>query len=220
MRDLMMRFASLGDNCELGVAQRDHGANPMDLLRWAITPAEVLLQMVREDFTGIGENLKVKDHRGAFLVTNEHYGFTWHDWTRKESASGEEIAAREARRLPALAAKLRKELRENARIFVVKQTKQIMPEGLPEQIHEAMSAYGVPVLLHVTQGAPVSVSEIRPRLLHGTIPQFALPAQVPRTTNSADWLELCKAVAALVDERYPAPQPAPEMSVQVGAVVG
>jgi len=203
MRDLMLRFASLGDNCELGVAQRDHQANPMDLLRWAATPAGVLLRMLRDDFKGIGDGLQVVQHGRAFQVTNPAYGFTWHDWTPAAKASVEVIAAREARRLPAMAAKLRKEMREGSRIFVIKQSLQDMSQVIAERVHDAMGAYGKPVLVYVLQGAPVSVTEVRPRLLRATIPVFAHPGCVPASTKSADWLALCQTVAALVDARYP-----------------
>lgn len=201
MRDLMLRFASLGDNCEFGFAQRTYQANPMDLLRWAATPAGVLLRLLREDFRGIGDSLTVKPHGRAFVVINDHYGFNWHDWTREEKANLEDIAAREARRLPALAAKCRKELREASRIFIVKQSLHTISATLAERIHDTMSSYGKPVLLYVTQGAPISVTETRPRLLHGTMPEFANPGRVPSTTRSEDWLRLCQVAAALVDER-------------------
>lgn len=62
MRDLMLRFASLGDNCELGFVQKAHQANAMDLLRWAATPAGVLLRMLEDDFAHIGQTLKVTRH--------------------------------------------------------------------------------------------------------------------------------------------------------------
>jgi hypothetical protein len=202
MRDLMLRFASLGDNCEFGFAQRACQAEPMDLLRWASTPAGVVLRLLREDFKGIGDNLTVKELGRAHVVINEHYGFNWHDWTRPEKADVDAIAARESRRLPAMAAKWRKEMREASRIFVVKQSLKTMSAELAARVQDAMAAYGEPVLLFVTQGAPVSVTEVKPRLLHGTIPEFANPGRVPSTTRSEEWLKLCEAAAALVDERY------------------
>lgn len=202
MRDLMLRFASLGDNCEFGVAQQHYDANPMDLLRWAATPTGVLVRLLRNDFKGIGDNLKIVEHGRAFQVTSPTYGFNWHDWTPAAKASVELIAAREERRLPAMAAKLRKELRDGSRIFVFKQSLQPMSQVFAERVHDAMNTFGKPVLVYVLQGAPVSVTEVRPRLLRGTIPAFADPGRVPPTTRSADWLELCQAVAAWVDEHY------------------
>jgi hypothetical protein len=209
MRDLMLRFASLGDNCELGVVQRDHQANAMDLLRWAATPVGVLLRLLDEDFQGIGDNLTVRPAGPAYWVTNDHYGFKWHDWTRAEKASIEVIAQREARRLPAMAAKLRKEMREGSRIFVVKQARHVMSQALAERVHQAMGANGQPILLYVNQGAPVSVTEVAPRLFSGTIPEFANPGRVPSTTRTADWTALCQATADLADQLYPALKPVP-----------
>jgi len=209
MRDLMLRFASLGDNCELGFVQKAYQANAMDLLRWAATPAGVLLRMLEDDFAHIGKTLKVTRHGAAFSITNEHYGFNWHDWTRAEKATPEAIAEREARRLPAMAAKLRKEMRLGSRIFVVKQARLTMSQALAARVHKRMSQYGTPVLMYVNQGEPVSVEEVAPRLFRGTIPEFANPGRVPSTTKPEDWAGLCQAMAAVVDERYPALESAP-----------
>ena len=199
MRDLMLRFASLGDNCEFGFAQEHYGSPAMDLFRWATTPAGVLLRLLEEDFAGIGENLRVIEHGRGFVIINDHYGFRWHDWTPQEKASIDGIAAREHRRLPAMAAKLRKEMRLGSRIFVIKQTVQLMPQALAARVHDAMCAFGRPVLLYVDQGGPVSVSQVRPGLLHGTIPEFANAGRVPSTTRAEDWLALCQATVRLVD---------------------
>lgn len=119
------------------------------------------------------------------------------------------IAEREARRLPAMAAKLRKEMRLGSRIFVVKQARLTMSQALAAKVLAGMSQYGKPVLMFVNQGEPVSVAEVAPRLFRRTIPAFANPGRVPSTTHPADWAALCEVAAALVDERYPALEAAP-----------
>ena len=208
-RDLMLRFASLGDNCELGVAQERQNANPMDLFRWAATPTAVLIRLLRENFEAIGENLTVEVHGPAFMVTNHHCGYSWHDWKRAKRFSAADIAERDTRRLPAMAAKLRREMRAGSRIFVVNQGLEPMSRTTAEQVHQAMSVRGKPLLLYVNQGAPVSVTEVAPRLFNGTVPEFDHPDCVPATVRVADWAAMCQMTAALADERSPELKPVP-----------
>jgi hypothetical protein len=199
MRALMLRFASLGDNCELGMAQKLLNANPMDLLRWAGTHPTVLLKLLDADFKDIGEGLVVRAQGRAHVVENPQYGFRWHDWTRPGKDDPTLIAQREARRLPAMAAKLRKEMREASRIFVIKQTQRPMREELARQVLDRLSRQGQPTLMFVTADAPIGVRWVAPRLLHGTLPRFADGSKVPATTNAEDWAALCQAAASLVD---------------------
>src|SRR5579885_2880091 len=50
---LMMRFESLGENCEFGLAQRRCGAEPLGLLRFASAPLEKLLAGLEGRFEGM-----------------------------------------------------------------------------------------------------------------------------------------------------------------------
>jgi len=207
MRDLMMRFASLGRNCEIGAAQQHFQAVPADLLRWSATPIEALLHMLDDSFAHLTEGVEVTRAGADFHVHSAHYGFMWHDWTRDTSVTPEKIAERQAIALPRLARKLMDEMRDASRIFAITLRPGHDSEALAIRLHDAMNRFGNPVLLYVTEGAPVSVTEIRPRLLAGTIPAFADPGHVPSTVNTADWLALCQEAAAHVDAHWTTPHP-------------
>ena len=53
-RDLMLRFESLGQNCEFGLVQRRCGSEPLGLLRFASTPLPHLLAAFEGGFEGLG----------------------------------------------------------------------------------------------------------------------------------------------------------------------
>ena len=53
---LMRRFCSLGDNCELGIAQRRLGAEPADLLRWAAIDVSALLRLLSDRGAALAES--------------------------------------------------------------------------------------------------------------------------------------------------------------------
>ena len=203
-----MRFASLGDNCEFAVAQRAVGAEPMDLLRWAWTPTNVVLRLLVADFDRIENRLTGIRTHVAYDVFSERYRFSWHTWLKQIDYDPDSVLEIEQRRLPGMAAKLRKEIREASRIFVIKRTLAELDTRQVRQIHMVMQRYGNPVLMYVSLGESIAVREVRPRLLHGTLPGFADPNRVPTTTSTDSWLALCQAAARLVDERYGEAAPA------------
>jgi hypothetical protein len=60
--ELMLKFESLGQNCEFGFVQRSCHAEPNDLLRFASAPLPSLLAALQASFNGMGdpESLQVK----------------------------------------------------------------------------------------------------------------------------------------------------------------
>jgi hypothetical protein len=200
-RTTMMRFCSLGSNCELGQAQRVLGAEPLDLLRWAGVGYPTLLSLLVRRFEGIGDpdKLEVRETPGGLMVRNTTYGFVWHAFAAKGSTA-EDVHAREVKRLPFLARKLMEDLADASRIFVVKPSLRIaVGEREATELLRAMDSYGgQPTLLLVHDGAEaLEVTRLAPRLLHGRIVAFADQADVVKTTRSQDWLALCLQAEAM-----------------------
>lgn len=201
-RDLMMQFCSLGVNCEVGVAQRRAGAEPLDLFRWASIHMPRLLDMLGSRFDGIGnpDDIEIRGEANKAMVWHKRYRFLWHAFATVETA--EEIHAREVKRMPFLANKLINDISEGNRIFVVKPGPQgALTEADGIACLEALDAYGGnPTLLVVNDGADdVTLGEWAPRLLWGRIPLFAHPADVHGKTVGADWLRLCRMAIARKD---------------------
>jgi hypothetical protein len=98
---LMLRFESLGENCEFGLAQRRCGADPLGLLRFASAPLPTLLAALRTRFEGIGDwdqiEVRVSENGREYLVFDRRYGFLYHPWVLVGEGSAEAIRRREAR---------------------------------------------------------------------------------------------------------------------------
>ena len=116
---LMRRFCSLGQNCEFGFAQRFCGAEPIDLFRWAASPFRVLMDLLRDQFVGIGDGLTLRTLPDReYMVQNPRYGFEWHAWAKEGEIEPDQLIQRESVRVPRIAEKMVETLADGDRIFV------------------------------------------------------------------------------------------------------
>jgi hypothetical protein len=195
-RDLMLGFCSLGRDCEFGIAQRMFGAEPIDLLRWAGTPSDVLIRLLRARFEGIGDSGEIDVYvspSGEYHIRHKRYLFAWHSWSNLGETTPEKLLAREVKRLPYLSNKLVDDMADGARIFVVKH--RDMTSEVVEEILASMHVYGRSTLMYVTEGK-LGVTREGDHLLHGMIPKFADETNVTETVVADDWLEVCQQARA------------------------
>ena len=193
---LMSRFCSLGVNCELGIAQKSVGSNPFDLLRWAMTPEDVLLKLLRGRFTDVTEGAHIHTLRGEYFVRSPKYDHDFHTFIRAEHNDAAEVLARFVARLSAAAAHLVNDLTVGERIFV-----RVDRHGeKATDLARELSAYGPGTLLVVREdpGRSGCVERVTDKLLIGYHAGLSDPAHVAATTNTASWIELCENVAAVV----------------------
>jgi len=195
---LMLGFCSLGRNCEFGIAQRKFGAEPLDLFRWALTPSDVLVRLLRTGFERIGERNELEVYpspSGEYHIRHTGYQFGWHAWANVGETTPERILEREVRRLPFLSRKLMEDMADGTRIFVVAQSD--MASDTAKEILAATHAYGRPTLMYATEGGPPGVEREADHLLHATIPKFADETRVPDTVSASDWLTVCERARAI-----------------------
>jgi hypothetical protein len=199
-RDLMLRFCSLGNNCEFGFAQRAYGAEPLDLLRWGSTDYRILTRMLRERFEHIGAGIELwRQPTGHRMLRHRHYKFDGHVF-EGDDVTDEAVIDGTNRRLPRLAAKLLEDIAEAERIFVLWPTdaRPNDPRRAATETDAAViAALIAPATLLFVREGDLRVVSAGANLLHGYIPRFAEPARVTVTTPAADWLELCRMAHAL-----------------------
>ncbi|MGD0107002.1 MAG: hypothetical protein ABSC06_23630 [Rhodopila sp.] len=82
--DLVLQFESIGDNCELGLVQRQAGAEPLGLLRFAGAPLRNLLRGLNARFANIADpgHIRISPENGEFMVKLTKYDFTFHSQVR------------------------------------------------------------------------------------------------------------------------------------------
>ena len=121
-RELMLRFESIGENCEFGLVQRRCGAEPLGLFRFASAPLPKLMAGLEQGFEGLSdpENLHVQLSANGreYMVFDRKYQLLYHAWVLAEEMSAEAVRQREARRLPLLIRKLMEDLKQAEKIFI------------------------------------------------------------------------------------------------------
>jgi hypothetical protein len=148
LRQLLTGFESLGRNCEFGLLQRKFGAEPLGLLRFSTTRPATLQELLRTQFDGIGDPARNE----VVLVKGEyrlrHLPTGWRMHTGIGAAADPATVLRDqCRHTGFLRAKLLRDLRDAAKIFVYQQPQIEEPEVLA--IYDALQEYGPNHLLAV-----------------------------------------------------------------------
>jgi len=78
--ELVLKFESIGDNCELGLVQRQVGVEPLGLFRFAGAPLHHVLSAMRARFDGIADpdHIRLQPENGEFMIKLAKYDFVYH----------------------------------------------------------------------------------------------------------------------------------------------
>ncbi len=213
-RRLAMEFVSLGANCEFGFTQRQMGAEPLDLFRFAGIPPIRLLYGIDCGFEHLDDpgNLMALDQH-IWDIRDRTYHLTYHTFLDSDQISWDKMVVRESRRLRFLADKFMSDLVAAEKTFVWWQsTTSKEEEILP--LYLAMRRHGPNRLLWVEPGDPSGpLREIYPGLLRGNIEALSPPGHHNMPNMFHMWLPLLRSVAASID------QPAPEVSAAAAGTI-
>ena len=202
--ELLMRFESLGENCELGFVQEHLGAHPLGLFRWSGIALPHLIQALETDLAGLGE----PEH--TVVVTNpvsqEHftrdlrYGMDTHTGLLAPDTAAEEVMTLFGRRAARLKEKLLDDLLEGEKTFVF-QAAQPPPRAEMLRLHAAVRRHGPSaelLFIHPAESAEAigQVERIEPGLMIGRIDRAGLDGMT-WTISYPVWLDLLAKAARL-----------------------
>jgi len=215
LRDLVMRFESLGGRgigCEFGMFQREFGAEPLGLLRWADMPYEGIIRTLEDRFAGVADpdNTEVfvnRENGRAEYCTRDLRGFMFmRAFVYEDEMPMERMRKQALRRLAFLKDKLIADLEAGQKIFVWRCTERNLSDDEIQRLHAAVRSYGDNTLLYVCyegDGRPNGTVLLRePGLLIGYIDRFkqALDGTLSSAPPTASWTTLCERAHALFVE--------------------
>jgi hypothetical protein len=198
LRDLMVKFESLGQNCEFGLVQRQCQAEPLGLLRFSSTPLPQLLDALESRFEGMGTaattTVSVSPNGREYMVQDSRFGFVYHAWVNTGEMAVEDVMRREVRRVPFLVRKLLEDLEGGEKIFVFKGMGAVPAEEV-FPLAMAIRRYGPNTLLFVTladaehRGGTVEARS--PGFMIGYLDRFA-PGDNAHDFLLSQWVKLCR----------------------------
>lgn len=200
-RELMLNFASIGDSCELGLVQRQAGAEPLGLLRFSGVPVRHLIQALEQRFAGIADprNIRLQLENGEYMVKLTKYDFIYHAFVLENQMDPAALHAREVRRTEFLTNKLIADLEHPAKILVFRQNEPVLAHDLA-LLRAALRHYGTSTMLWVLEaqpGHPPGTVEVADEhLLLGYV-RWLAPRSNAHKIDHASWLSVCRAAYAV-----------------------
>jgi capsular polysaccharide biosynthesis protein/SAM-dependent methyltransferase len=219
---LVAQFESLGDNCEFGLVQRQFGAEPLGLMRFAGFTSVVehrledLVAALDRGFAGLGDpdtvriTLEGEAGRQEYIVRESAYGLAYHTFLGPTDVTMEALLKNETTRLGFLRRKLLADLASAEKIFVWKSN---LPIELA-RIHYLLSAlrrHGPVKLLWVRTATAATdrvgnVEQLADGLLCGVIDRFA-PYERMFDIHHDAWYAICAAALGMAGA-----SPAPDVA--------
>jgi hypothetical protein len=207
LSEVMLRFESLGENCEFGLVQRKGGAEPLGLLRFSSTPLPKLLAALTARFEGLGRSDKISVDLASsgreYMISDKTFGLYYHAWVMAGERPPEDVHRREIRRLPYLVRKLVEDLTDGEKIFVYRSMTPIA-ESQAIKLVDAIRSYGPSTLLWMELAnpghPPGTVEWIAPGLMRGRMDRFA-PGSNAHDFSFGCWEQVCRNALALWSER-------------------
>ena len=213
-------FESLGDNCELGMLQRDWGVDYSNLFRWAFSNSlPDLIALLHRRFAGLYQFENLVPFGGGEMVEDRANGIafnsdmksafdgrSWHflakPYQRLEVYSGE------LQKITHLLLATKRSLAEARKVWVYKQNSGTS-DIAAGQLHDALRQFG-PVRLLVVNLADAanpagSARLLREGLILGYLDRFAPPENADQASAQC-WIDLLRNAANLAG--LPAASPA------------
>jgi len=206
-REVMLAFTSLGGRqlgCEFGMVQRDFGAEPIALLRWADMPYESLVRCLESRFEGVAgeeytELIVNRENGRPEYCTQDRRGFLYtRTFVYEDEMPRDRMWTESLRRLAYLKRQLIADLERGERIFVYRVTESNLAAPQVERLHAAMRAYGNNMLLYVRyedgRHPNGTVELAAPGLMVGYIDRFKISPEgrLSASPPSASWLAVCR----------------------------
>jgi hypothetical protein len=182
--ELVLKFESLGDNCELGIVQRMAGVEPLGMFRFAGAPLRHLIKALECRFEGMADpdQIRVQPENGEYMIKLTKYDFLYHAYVKIGEADPRALHKQQARTVAFLIRKLIDDLENPTKIMVFRQNEPLSANDLTD-LRLAVAAYGPATILWVQQARPGyppgSVAVVDDRLMVGYVRRLAVRENVP-----------------------------------------
>lgn len=207
--ELVTQFESLGGRglgCEFGIFQRECGAEPLGLLRWADMPFKPLVATLNNRFEGVGSEehtelfiSAISGGKGEYCTRDRRGMMFMRAFVAENEMPFDRMFTASCRRIRFLTRKLIEDLESGSKIFVFRITDRNLDKSEIAELHKAMRHYGENTLLYVryedAEHPSGFVEQLRPGLLIGYMDRFKVSPnnELSAAPPTASWLAVCRA---------------------------
>jgi tetratricopeptide (TPR) repeat protein len=200
LRNLVMRFESLGNGCDFGLVQRRCGAEPISLLRWSTVPSPGLIDGLAAEWEGVGEPgqtvLSTEERTGELYTLDSRYKLRMHTFTLATQIDREKFFRQQCRRLTFLRRQFLDDARAGERIYVYRCFLGDDMAAILAGLRRYNPANRLLCVCKEDRQHPAGVlSALADGLYLGAVKRFS---QVDADYKS--WLSLCEQMAAATDQ--------------------
>jgi hypothetical protein len=163
VRDLALKFDSLGNDCEFGFVQRRCDAEALGLFRFSNASHQTILRAIESDFRGFGENANVEldqQKRREWMVVDREHGLRQHTFIFEGDQPEDVVRNQQLNRFRYLRAKMNENIQSGGKIFVIKSAQGFLSHDIVSAIARALRRRGPNWLLWVETGTPVGHIEV------------------------------------------------------------
>jgi len=209
---LVTRFESLGDSGEFGLVQRQAGAEPLGLLRFAMLGLPHLVQAIERGFEGTGDRAMLRhtalpggNGRRIHDMRDQACGLSYRLEQIEDGLDDETLITQQARKLKMLRGVLLDDMAEAEKIFVFRRhpSRGELTEAEILPLLQALRQHGPCTLLFIVladRNNPAgTVTRIVPGLLCGYLDSL-MPYHGATQVSLDIWLEICANALALGGE--------------------
>ena len=206
---LAMCFESLGDNCEFGIFQRYHGAEPIGLYRWGAVAVPLLIEALYARFEGLGEpeNTELTGQPGdEYTLRDRRHWLESHTFVPYNEEQFPRIFSRQTAAVQFLRERLLQDLEEPWKILVYKPRDGVIADHESYALRLAIESIGDAPLICVRvpddEAAIGTVERISRGLYVGNIARVS-PTARKDEIDFPGWLTLCRlALEAAREDGY------------------
>lgn len=200
-KHILLRFVSMGEDCEFGLMQRHYGLEPLGLLRWASVKPEKLAALLDDGISAIGvpanTRLTISESQGVYYLAMPQYDLAFNTMFKAHTVDEAVFIVEQNKRTKFLARQIVDQFEDGEKIFVFKQNGHVNKSAAID-LWTAIQKYGDSKLLYVAEAADDkdigSIDVINPRLMIGALRGLGAGAEGWKIPYDA-WLRICEKAA-------------------------
>lgn len=208
--NLLLRFESLGENCEFGLVQRHFGVEPLGLLRWVALAPEDLCLALEEQFQGLDDpaDMEVRLVGPEYHMYGKRYRMRMHTYIVESEYKGTvaQLHAQLFRRIRYLKEKFLEDLRAAEKLLLWQSgVGSVIGDETVLRMRDAVRSYGRNTLVVIRRDnepalSPSAESRV-PGLIEGRLHQTDKVTTPDGRTSSVSpfdgWVTLCRTIVKL-----------------------